>query len=415
MSWIKKLLKKIMSASVSLMLVLFFSLISIIAGSYLIISIIGYQNVTSADIVLGADRNTHRKILSDDDRSCADYSDTLQLHPYFSATHNNCFKLNELQLLGSQLDWENKNLHRVGIFGGSVASQFASFYGEGYFEELLNQCIIAKGSDVEFSVLNFADGSWKHPSQSIGLTLYGDYIDTAISIEGFNEHYLISANIDLAQPSSNFGVAARHQNTRFRLKLVDNIFGFFADTRFENSSFTKLLLLATRTFLINSIEITEDGIDEDIPLEEMVTFKPASVENIDRYKSFVRSFLDIANGKGLPALVVLQPAPIYKTLTDEEKMYVKNLSYRKQYEQLRTATLISPKFIDLSDMFNGYSESIFMDDIHFLHSPREGKTIHGRSLGDKMLSKRVIFEMLKLYPETFKMKDTCSNIFESHN
>ncbi|MDC1311324.1 hypothetical protein N8Z26_02580 [Burkholderiales bacterium] len=410
MSWIKKFIniKKMRSITLSLVLVLSSILIPLFAGSSLVISIIGYQNVTSQDIVLAWDRNNHRKMLNSVEGFCSEYSNTLQLHPYFAATHNKCMQLNELQLLGNRLDWENQNIHRVGIFGGSVASQFASYNVPGYFQELLNQCINVKDKNVEFSVLNFSDGSWKHPSQSIGLILYGDYLDTALSIEGFNEHYMIGSNIDLAQPSSNFEVAARNLKLQVKLRLLDEMFEFFKGTIFENLSVTKLSLLTVRSFLINSISVSQGGADEHILLQNMATYKPANVENIDRYQSFVRTFLNIAGDKGIPALVFLQPAPIYKPLTNVEKTLVRNMNYEKQYEQLRGSTLISPKFIDLSDLFSDTSETIFGDDIHFLRGPDDD---FGRTLGDRMLSKVIVAEMLKGYPEIFTIKDSCLGLF----
>ena len=400
------------SIALSFTLVLSCILIPLFVGSVLIIFHIGYQNVSSQDIVLGSDRNIHLNMSNHLEDGCNQYINTLQIHPYLAATHNNCFKLNELQLLGNRLDWENQKLHRVGIFGGSVASQFASFDGNSYFQELLNQCITDKGDSTEFSVLNFADGSWKHPSQSIALILYGDYLDTAISIEGFNEHYMVGSHLDLVQPSSNFAVAARNAGTQIRLKLLDNMFHFVKGTWLENLSSTKLFLLAVRSILINSIELSQTAMDENIPLENMATFKPASVDNLDRYKSFVKSFLNIAESKNISALVFLQPAPIYKQLTDAEKIVVRDTSYEKKYELLRSATSISPRFVDLSDMFINNSETIFGDDIHFLS--HEGDSF-GRSHGDRMLSEKVIVEMLKNYPKKFEIKASCLGLLKNKN
>ena len=61
-------------------------------------------------------------------------------------------------------------------------------------------------------------------------------------------------------------------------------------------------------------------------------------------------------------------------------------------------------------MFINNSETIFGDDIHFLL--HEGDSF-GRSHGDRMLSEKVIVEMLKNYPKKFEIKASCLGLLKS--
>lgn len=102
---------------------------------------------------------------------------------------------------------KNKNQYIIGIFGGSVASDFSIF-------EIQNQ-IVAKYlkklpelKDKEIIILSFATGGYKQPQQLIILNYFlslGQELDMAINIDGFNEVALSNLNnrdkIDVSMPS----------------------------------------------------------------------------------------------------------------------------------------------------------------------------------------------------------------------
>jgi hypothetical protein len=405
MSWIKNQFLKLSKYFIYLIGFLSIFLIFLQLGSIFFIKIIGYKNISVKEIIEGSDLNNH---LNMDDKVsnkdlCKDYISTLQAHPYLAHTHNRCFSLNEFNLLGANLDWNNTKLHRIGVFGGSVAAQFSGENkGESFFQNFLNKCFESKlPNKNEFRVLNFADGAWKHPNQPIALLLYGDYINTAISIEGFNEHYRINNKKDFLNPSQNFKRAILNSsNIRIEIGLLDIIYKRVKDTIFEDLSLTKMLIFSLRElYKLSNIKLEQNN-PLIIDLNKIVDYKPQNIKNIDRYKNFVLSFISIANSKKIPNIIILQPVPLYKNLTKTEKIVVKKLDYFKQYEILRLATNISEKFIDMSELFIDENSQIFEDRIHFVKSEKG----YGFSKGDKVLSKEITKNLIKLYPDHLKKK-----------
>lgn len=139
-----------------------------------------------------------------------------RIHPYFGFVQKPGpdfrpgFKVNNYGFI-SPYDYPykktNPNQFIIGIFGGSVASNFSIF-------EIKNK-IVAKYlkqlpqlKDKEFIILSFATGGYKQPQQLLILNYFlamGQELDMVINIDGFNEVALASLNnrenIDLAMPS----------------------------------------------------------------------------------------------------------------------------------------------------------------------------------------------------------------------
>lgn len=101
----------------------------------------------------------------------------------------------------------NKKQFIVGIFGGSVANNFA-------LDEYINQRLSKKlqsypeFADREIVVLNFGNGGYKQPQQLLILNYFlalGQELDLVINIDGFNEVALSNLNnkaqIELGMPS----------------------------------------------------------------------------------------------------------------------------------------------------------------------------------------------------------------------
>jgi hypothetical protein len=101
----------------------------------------------------------------------------------------------------------NKNQFIVGIFGGSVANNFA-------VDEYVNQRLSKKlqsypeFADREIVVLNFGNGGYKQPQQLLILNYFlalGQELDLVINIDGFNEVALSNLNnkaqLDIGMPS----------------------------------------------------------------------------------------------------------------------------------------------------------------------------------------------------------------------
>ncbi|MEG3848426.1 hypothetical protein QT971_13420 [Microcoleus sp. herbarium19] len=101
----------------------------------------------------------------------------------------------------------NKKQFIVGIFGGSVANNFA-------LDEYINQRLSKKlqsypeFADREIVVLNFGNGGYKQPQQLLILNYFlalGQELDLVINIDGFNEVALSNLNnkarIEVGMPS----------------------------------------------------------------------------------------------------------------------------------------------------------------------------------------------------------------------
>ncbi|MBD1883268.1 hypothetical protein [Microcoleus vaginatus] len=100
-----------------------------------------------------------------------------------------------------------KNQFIVGVFGGSVASNYAVFEVQNkILPQYLKQLPGLK--DKEFVILSFATGGYKQPQQLLILNYFlalGQELDLVVNIDGFNEVALSNLNnknkIDLAMPS----------------------------------------------------------------------------------------------------------------------------------------------------------------------------------------------------------------------
>ncbi|MEG4445911.1 hypothetical protein QUB47_29295 [Microcoleus sp. AT9_B5] len=100
-----------------------------------------------------------------------------------------------------------KNQFFIGVFGGSVASNYGVFEVQNkILPQYLKQLPGLK--DKEFVILSFATGGYKQPQQLLILNYFlalGQELDLVVNIDGFNEVALSNLNnknqIDLAMPS----------------------------------------------------------------------------------------------------------------------------------------------------------------------------------------------------------------------
>jgi hypothetical protein len=279
--------------------------------------------------------------------------------------------------------------YAVGIFGGSVAAQFAGSTDVPQIERILNKCF-ASPSGKPFIVYNFSGGAWKHPQQEIALTLYGDYINIAVSIEGFNEHYAFmpGVNWDIIVPASNYSSLLNGDYlTDFYFKL-DKLNGGF----FSKSNTIKLFTLLFRKNLERRSTYSK--------LIEKYAFPPSVNShdlNAKRYAGFIRSFDAIASSKNIYSLFVLQPAPLNKQLTSAEIQVVAPLNYKEQYSEIASLLKDNARaFIDLSDLFSKTERDVFKDEIHFITTDSSYKSYGNfkmaTDIARKLLSDRIIIE-----------------------
>ncbi|MGC9525590.1 MAG: hypothetical protein ACP5D7_08645 [Limnospira sp.] len=102
----------------------------------------------------------------------------------------------------------NENQYIVGVFGGSVASNYSIFEIQNkILETKLKQ--IPELKDKEIIILSFATGGYKQPQQLLILNYMlsvGQVFDMVVNIDGFNEIALSNVNndrkLDLMMPSA---------------------------------------------------------------------------------------------------------------------------------------------------------------------------------------------------------------------
>jgi hypothetical protein len=357
-------------------------------GSYVALLALGESSKTFSEIYDPTGNSARFK------GKCEDYIKTLELNPYLGFTPNRkCsgpdYRVNNLGLLNQDVEFMKATHYPVGIFGGSVAAQFAGSTDTPQIERILNKCFNSP-SGKPFIVYNFSGGAWKHPQQEISLTLYGDYINIAISIEGFNEHwaFMPGVNWDIILPPSNYSSLLNGDYLADFYFNLDKLNG----GSFSKSNTVKLFTLLFRKNLERRSTYSK--------LIEKYAFPPSINShdlNAKRYAGFIKSFDAIASSKNIYSLFVLQPAPINKPLTNAEIKVVAPLNYRQQYSEIASLLKDNARaFIDLSDLFRKTERDVFKDEIHFVtmgnNSKSYGNFEMARNIARKLLSDKVIFE-----------------------
>jgi hypothetical protein len=159
-----------------------------------------------------------------------------RFHPFFgfiqkpSDDFRPGFKVNNYGFI-SPYDYPLKktktNQFFIGVFGGSVASDYAIFQVQNQIlPKYLKQLPALK--DKEFVILSFATGGYKQPQQLLILNYFlalGQELDMVVNIDGFNEVALSNLNninqVDLAMPSiQHIGPLANFANNSLSTKAM---------------------------------------------------------------------------------------------------------------------------------------------------------------------------------------------------
>ena len=330
-------------------------------------------------------------------RGECNYEATLYPHPYLAFVHNaDCLKLNNIGLLGEDVQMTKRaNLVRIGIFGGSVATQFAGMTAPSELEAVLNRCY-SSGKTITYTVANMADGAWKQPHEVIALSLFKEFVDVAVSIEGFNEHYGYDGTLDFAVPANNFEtVNPALQRHRF-LKQAFSALYVSPENPLAHSSTYKLVTLFSRRLLES---IVADDAKRKKWQKKWRWDLPDGIDSkarfVQRYSGFVRDFEAIAAANALKSVVVLQPAPIFKKQwTTEETAVITDKGYEQSYAAIKALLAKnSVNFLDLSALFADDTKTIFGDSIHFARGdvgPVEGDVRMADAIARYMSDRQII-------------------------
>jgi hypothetical protein len=336
------------------------------------------------------------------------YIDTLYPHPYVAFVHHanppcGMSWANNVGLFGPDFPTLTpKDYYVVMLVGGSVASQLAQSQkppAPQYLEEELNKNYVSPNGKP-WMVLHGAAGAWKEPQPFIMFSLYASAVDAMISLGGFNEHYLFQpwTTERLESPASNFlEVNPFVADENFGDAAIGWVMGRIAGSLALNP----VLGHSHAAYLvIRGIEAVAKGHDsfksnKRTTLTNMFAL-PADVKgNADRvfdtqlglYQKYARAEEAVARDYGVKTAYFFQPAPAWgKTLTEEEKRVVGDLSYGPLYRRIVAGMLTLRErglaMYDLGDLLENDKRTIYEDHIHFIQA-------NGDSPGYRLMAARI--------------------------
>ncbi len=363
---------------------------------------------TPADELFARTQNTY---VRDATRGTAcRYVDTLYPHPYVAFVHHanppcGIPWANNIGLLGPNFPTvKPTDRYVVMLIGGSVASQLAQNQkppAPQYFEEELNKNYVSPNGKP-WLVLNGADGAWKEPQPFILFSLYASSVDAMVSLGGFNEHYYFRpyATERLEVPASNFlDVNPFVADENFGDAAIGWVMGRLAGTLALNPI---LGHSHAAYMIIRGIEAVAKGKDSfksskrtTIPnmfaLPQDIRGDGERVFNLQLglYQKYARAEEAVAHDNGVKTAYFFQPVPAWgKTLTEEEKRVVGDLSYGDLYRRIVAGMMTLRErgmaMYDLGDVFANEKGSIYADDIHYLrYGPND------ESRGNRLMAARI--------------------------
>lgn len=335
------------------------------------------------------------QIDSNKDGKCM-WSDMVRSHPYLGwvkKTEGNC----------AQKFWNEHGIHTKGvplqkdqskytvlILGGSVANQLGRGKVDGkiWLEEILNRDYISPNGRP-FQVLTAADGAWKFPTQNIAMTLYGNWVDAAIAIDGFNE--AMSEILDM--PDVGLFMRLTRESNEESKFINYRTLKFWRDFSLKNPVLrTSFFAAAIHRYQMQKVGMTWEEAKALSPFRN-IAFPESMSEasrvewNLDQMKYYIRLLTGQATMLGLKFAHFMQPIPAYsKPLTPEEQRRARFVTKEKYLPMLEANAQLAkeglPAF-SLAEVFRGHSEEIYGDEIHCIFDHT------GDSPGYRLISERI--------------------------
>ena len=315
------------------------------------------------------------------------YVDTMYPHPYLAFVHHHDDPCgvpgaNNIGMLGDNYPVaRNPDRYVILVSGGSVASQLGQLFDparRSFLEEELNRHYVSP-TGKPFQVLNGALGAWKQPQQMILFAIYGDFIDAVVTLDGYNEQYLIQPGLGVRfeMPAANYlGVNPIVAQDGFGSLAVSWFLGRIAGwlgqvvTVHSHAAYLLATALAGKPADDNSgfgakTYATMMGLPKDI------ASSPSAYMDwqIAQYAKYIRVMDLMARDFGIKAMFFLQPVPaVDKPLTAEESRNTPDKSYGPRYVEIaRRLVALRDRNIEvrsLLDIFKDEKETIYVDDIH---------------------------------------------------
>jgi len=382
---------------------LLFGLLLVVAGIELAANVYLYLRdgrYISARQRLDALGNTFTNSVTRQRRDCR-YADTLFPHPYLGFVHHAnppCgLIVNNMGLFGPDYPSDRPDDRFVVLLtGGSVASQFASPGPEGvpYLESILNREYVSPNGRP-FQLLNGGDGSWHQPQQAILFLLYADAVHAVVTLDGYNERYMVGAGVRFEFPTNNFMDVNPlvHGAYSYVVKqwILGRLYGYAASSRWFSRSEAAYIVLARidaslKQQLESALPKTTINTIFELPPDWDEERRVAWADR--QYRKYIRAMDAIAMQNGALVAHFLQPVPaIGKPLTDEEKAVVGDLGYRARYQRIMSDVLglanDGTPIFSLLDLFDHDTRTLYADVIHLRQGP------NGVSEGYQLMAERM--------------------------
>jgi hypothetical protein len=354
---------------------------------------------------LAAERNAYVEEMRTKD--CA-YGDSVLVHPFLANVQSNrgpcgANYANSRSFIGKEYpDHAQPRVGYILVTGGSVAAQFTwdNRQQDSVLERILNEQFTGGRYD-RFVVLNGGHGAWKQPNQYILFGLYADVLAGVITLDGFNEHYMLGSNQRFEAPSNNFFQIVRRLDARsslmseMALRLEVRLYRVAAEHKLFHLSSLAYLIVdmirgRLRTYAAGAATRTAHRKDDwvNASYEAMFAFTDGMAEAerqrwvLGQYEKYVRLMDAGAKALGIPGLFLLQPTPAFgKLLTEEERPFAEMTNKPAYDAVVRHLTGLREKHglpvFSLGEVFKDTRERIYKDHIHV------------NDLGNRLMAERV--------------------------
>lgn len=318
---------------------------------------------------------------------CNKYQNVLAPHPYLTFVHVsrpecNSFANNSGHRGPDVPLLKNNSDYVVMILGGSVANQLFQFKADD-----IKAFFSKKHPDKNIVILNGSLEGWKQPQQLFMLQMYGEVIDAAISIEGFNEmifnrrldyHLRFDTPFLPGYRKANAGFLSDKERSALWLsgKLVDVVNNNSLLRHSKTAYFFSENIRAGLEKNINKkkeLESLQEGplqhLDNIFSLPQDWSREQRRLYNVEQYEKYLGLMQATAKQYHIKLAIFLQPAPaIAKPLTGEEQKMAGDLSYADDYRFFETEILKQQHNVpvySLLPVFKGEAASIYKDGIHY--------------------------------------------------
>ncbi len=342
---------------------------------------------TPAQELFATSRNTYIRDITGNGGGNCRYIDTMFPHPYLAFVHHRddpCGvpTANDIGVLGDEYPVaRNPERYVILLAGGSVASQLGQVVQPGrrsFIEEELNRSFISP-TGKPFQVLNGGVGAWKQPQQLILMAIYGDFIDAVVTLDGYNEQYLMKPGLNrrFEMPAVNYlgvnPIVAMDGFAGLAVSWFKGRISGWLGTGFTSHSHAAYLVASA---LDQKPADHDDGFGSKtysamMSLPSSITDSPAAYMDwqIAQYAKYIRIMDATARDFGIKSMFFLQPVPaVDKSLTPEEIRGTPDTSYGPRYvEIVRRLLTLRERNIEvrsLLDLFRTEKVTIYGDDIH---------------------------------------------------